>query len=306
MRSQTVIVSILGGLGNQMFQAAAGMAFAERIGGRLLIDTGLLRDHAAGRHFVNRHFDLNLFATDYPEVPLRWRLRHNGHGLGFCGKISSKLWRILSPLNVVRESRFSWQELDSERTDGRPLYLEGLWQSWRYFRGQEASIRDVFKFRHELPESALGLAAQLRSDTAVALHVRRGDYVSNPKDAATLGFIGKPYYQKAVSVACSSISGGPTFFVFSDDLAWCQQNFGWLPGPVTFIDQVICDRRPVHQLDFQLLSQSKRFILSNSTFAWWAAWLAEAQDKLVIAPKAWFRDTSIDSSDLCPPEWNLV
>lgn len=301
-----VVIQLLGGLGNQMFQAAAGLALAERIGGQLFIDTGLLRDHTPGRHSVNRRFDLVLFAREYAEVPIMWRLRHNGHGLGFSGKASSRLLRVLAPLEEVAERRFTWQELELKRASARPLYLQGLWQSWRYFAGQEASIREAFKFNQELPEAALPLAVQIRSDKAVALHVRRGDYVTNPKDAAILGFIGLEYYQRAIAKVCSSIDGNPQFFVFSDDLEWCRANFYWLPGQVSYVKQKSAGGRPVHHLDFQLLSQANRFVLSNSTFAWWAAWLAQSQDKHIVAPKAWFRDTSIDSSDLCPPEWVLV
>lgn len=306
MRPKNIIVLVLGGLGNQMFQVAAGLALAERIGGQLFIDTGLLRDHTPGRHSVNRLFDLDLFAGEFVEASLRWRLRHNAHGLGLGWKVASRLLRVLVPLEVAGGSNFAWQAIDPEITSLRPFYLDGLWQSWRYFEGQETCIRNAFKFRQELSPDAHTLAIQLNSNSAVAIHVRRGDYVSNPKDAATMGFVGLEYYRRAVEVACHSMDTQPRFFVFSDDLDWCRANFGSLPGPVTYVEQKTSGGTPVHQLDFQLLSQARRFILSNSTFAWWAAWLAEAQDKQVIAPKAWFRDTSIDSSDLCPPEWTLV
>ena len=296
----------MGGLGNQMFQVAAALALVQQVDGRLLIDTGLLLDHGSGRHAMNRPFDLDLFAAVFFEAPLRWRIRHNGHGLGFGAKAASRFLRKVAPLEVVGERSFAWQAIDPDVAKARPLYLQGLWQSWRYFASEEGLIREAFRFRQELPAKTLPLLERLRGDSAVALHVRRGDYVSNPKDAATLGFIGSEYYQRAVAAACGSMDAEPTFFIFSDDLDWCRENLAWLPGEVTFVDQRACEGRPIHQLDFQLLAQAKRFIISNSTFAWWAAWLAEAEDKQVIAPQDWFRDRSIDSSDLCPAEWILV
>lgn len=301
-----LVVGLLGGLGNQLFQVALGLALSQQFERPLFIDTGLLRDHTPGRHAMNRLFDLDLFAMDLAEAPLRWRLRHNAHGRGPGWKVVSRVLRKVAPLEVLVECGFSWKEITADATGSRPLYLQGLWQSWCYFAGAEGFIRDAFRFRQELPAETLPLVERLRGDSAVALHVRRGDYVSNPKDAATLGFIGSEYYQRAVSVACSAMGANPTFFIFSDDLDWCRENFGWLPGAVIFVDQTSCEGRPIHQLDFQLLAQAKRFIISNSTFAWWAAWLAEAVDKQVIAPQDWFRDRSIDSSDLCPPEWILV
>jgi hypothetical protein len=304
--SKHVIVQLLGGLGNQMFQYAAGSALAERLGRRVLIDTGLLRDHALGRHSVNRPFDLDLFSQECIEAPRLSRLRHNAHGLGLGWRSISRVLRVIAPLEIPSERFIAWKNFVKDENFSRPIYLEGLWQSWRYFAGYEQSIRNAFEFRQELPPGAHALVAQLNRDSAVAIHVRRGDYVSNPKDAATMGFVGLEYYSRAVEVACSSMAAPPHFFIFSDDLDWCRINFGWLPGPVSYVEQNGFVGRPIHHLDFQLLSQARRFILSNSTFAWWAAWLAEPPDKQVLAPKAWFRDTSIDSSDLCPPEWILL
>lgn len=303
--SKTIVVPLLGGLGNQMFQAAAGLALREQAGGRLYVDTGLLRDHRPGRHAVNRPYDLRLFAEEFAEAPLRWKLRHNAHGRGFCLKVISRLWRRMMPVEIAQENGFRWQPIDPNEAGSAPLYVQGLRQSWRYFSDHEDCVRKAFRFRRELPEDLLPLAEQLAGGSSIAIHVRRGDYVHNPKDAATLGFIGIEYYRRAVSALKEHINGNIRFFVFSDDMDWCKKNFEWLPGPVSYMELTSGDR-PGHHLDFQLLSHAKRFIVSNSTFAWWAAWLSHASGKIVVAPKKWFRDPAIDSSDLCPPEWILV
>jgi hypothetical protein len=305
MGRSAVITQLLGGLGNQMFQYALGFRLARDFGMDLLVDTSVLEDHSARRGSVKRVFDLDLFSLSCVKASPTERWRYNAHGLPFAVRVSRRVLKPFLGGDLVVEPGFRFQpDLLARRRP--PKYIAGLWQSWRYLTGREEEIRKEFTFREAFAPESIDLVERLRLDSSVAIHVRRGDYVTNPVDAATLGFVGSDYYRRAVDAAVPGSSGGKEFFVFSDEIEWCRANVDWLPGPVTFVDSSRQKDRAAHHLDFQLMAQARNFILSNSTFAWWAAWLSSATDKRVIAPMRWFNDPSLDSSDLCPPEWILV
>jgi hypothetical protein len=305
MLKRDVIVQLLGGLGNQMFQYATGLRIASDFGVRVKIDTSILLDHSPGTHQVHRNFDLGLFSLSpsFPSPSERWV--HNAHGLPAPVRAIRRALSACTHGKRLIESSYRFHpEILTLETP--PRYISGLWQSWKYFKGRETEIRREFSFRHEIPKPFLEVGNALRRKSSVSIHVRRGDYVTNPVDAATLGFVGLEYYQRAVAIALPELDAKAKFYLFSDDLEWCRENFDWLPGEVTFVDSRTQSELPSHHLDFQLLSQSSNFILSNSTFAWWAAWLSPSVEKFVIAPKKWFQDPTIDSTDLCPPTWTLV
>lgn len=305
MSERGPIVQLLGGLGNQMFQYALGFRLARDFGVDLRIDTSVLEDHSARGNGVKRSFDLDLFSLKAVRASPMERWVYNAHGLPVAVRGARRLLKPFTRHNTVVEQSFRFQP-DLLRRSRPPGYIAGLWQSWKYLAGREDEIRKEFAFRESLPPSVFSLKDLLRLRSTVAIHVRRGDYVTNPEDAATLGFAGIDYYKRAVDAAGSGIGGWKDFLVFSDEIEWCRSRFDWLPGRVTFVDSSRQGERAAHHLDFQLMSHAGNFIISNSTFAWWAAWLSRASDKVIIAPRQWFKDPALDSSDLCPPEWILV
>ena len=136
---------------------------------------------------------------------------------------------------------------------------------------------------------------------AVSLHIRRGDYVSNPVTNNYHGTCSLAYYKKAVLLLKEKIEN-PSFFIFSDDLLWARENLDFI-NDMTFIDldKSIPDHEEMH-----LMSQCKHNIIANSSFSWWGAWLNENSDKIVIAPKKWFSDNTINTEDLIPAKWMRI
>ena len=118
----------------------------------------------------------------------------------------------------------------------------------------------------------------------MAVHVRHGDYLS-PQNRNTYVCLPFNYYQKAISYLEEKIEN-LTIYVFSDDINWCKQQFQFTKN-VVFIDESISNSA---QVDFELMRNCKHFVIANSTFSWWPAWLAANHDKIVIAPKTWFYD----------------
>jgi len=179
-----------------------------------------------------------------------------------------------------------------------PSYLVGYWQSDKYFWGYEEVIRSDFSFSRELSESNLAVLSSIESCNSVSLHVRRGDYISNPKASAYHGICGLDYYARAIEYVCSRESD-PIFYVFSDDLIWCRENLEF-EGQVIFVEGNVGGQSFV---DMQLMSNCKHNILANSSFSWWAAWLNKNGGKCVVAPDIWNASRGSVSDDLMPFSW---
>jgi hypothetical protein len=277
-----VVVELSDGLGNQMFQYAMGRALSLRRGDRLVLFTG---------RFVppqKRQFGLGAFAI--------------------AGDVDGDLECLEA--NVVWNVReLAFVVADEVITTTCPnLILTGYWQSERYFSDAASTIRLDFAFREPIASEHFTIAHEIARTNSVCIHVRRGDYM-RPDDR--MGFLGLGYYSIAVR-AIQGMVPQPTFYVFSDDIAWCRAQLS-LPTPHRFI-------APDHRTrdagiaDLQLMATCKHFIIANSTYSWWGAWLGNHEQKVVIAPVRWFRDeplaitrgpgnTRLTSVDLIPSRW---
>ena len=130
------------------------------------------------------------------------------------------------------------------------------------------------------------------------MHVRRGDYVSDLKASNMLGALSLDYYHNAAQYVAARVAN-PTFFVFTDDPVWAKEHIR-IDHPVIF---VMHNRSNKAYLDMHLMSICRHNIIANSTFSWWGAWLNRNADKIIVAPRTWYRDTSYDTTDLIPEAW---
>jgi hypothetical protein len=300
---RTIITQLLGGLGNQMFQYAIGRRLAHDHALELKVDVSILTDHTPGRHLVNRDYDLDIFALEVPFASKHERRWFNPHGLSNFEKLLFRLRRSVAAPDLYIEKSFRFDEALVSRPVA-PMYLSGSWQSYKYVDPiRELLLRD-FAFRHEVPDDALHLATALRHPASVCVNVRRTDFVSVPGNAALMGFVGLDYYWKAVDAISARIGAAARYFVFSDDLEWCRNELRWLPNDPVFVDHAFAGPKFSHYL--HLMTQASHFVIPNSTFGWWAAWLSVNADKAVVAPRNWFHDKTLDATDLCPPDWLLI
>lgn len=288
-----LIVNIIGGLGNQMFQYAAARALALEKGTSCSLDVSDFANYKLHQGFeLQRVFGCSLPSASSAEV---WAI---------LGWQSSPLMRRLlaKPAmsafrrrGLVIEPHFNyWQGLKEVPEDS---YLIGYWQSERYFRDVAQTIRDDFTFRNPMSALNAGLAEQIRQVNAVSLHVRRGDYVKNPKTTATHGLCSLEYYRSAIRHVAERVER-PNFFVFSDDAPWVRENLA-TNHPCVYVDH---NQGAQSYNDMRLMSMCKHHIIANSSFSWWGAWLNPSDAKIVVAPKQWFANGN-DASDLIPPEW---
>lgn len=289
-----VIARIIGGLGNQLFCYAAARRLALFSNAELVLDdrSGFIRDRRYHRHYQLDHFS----------IPCR----------------KSTALERLEPFSLVRrylKRRWNQQRpfsqrayIQQERIDFDPrllqvkpqgaLYLEGYWQSEDYFKDVEAIIRQDLRIQPPTDTLNQAMAERIRAHAAVAVHVRffdqpqAGDFNNAPRD----------YYQRAIAEMERRVPGA-YYYVFSDQP---EAAYGRVPlpaGRVTTVDHNRGDA--MAYADLWLMSQCQHFIIANSTFSWWGAWLAPSLGKHIIAPGFVKKDgiMSWGFKGLLPNDW---
>lgn len=179
-----------------------------------------------------------------------------------------------------------------------PCYFKGYWQSARYFKDGDQTIRDLFAFRPFLSDRNHEIARTMGAVNSVSLHVRRGDYADNFMNLLKHGLCPLNYYEAAIQYITKHVKN-PLFFIFSDDIDWVRENLK-VKSDIHFIDH---NRGMESYNDMRLMSLCKHHIIANSSFSWWSAWLNPDKEKIVIAPQRWFANYPVRTSDLIPRRW---
>jgi len=288
-----VITHILGGLGNQMFQYAAARSFSIQNKEELLLDLrGFENYRLHSGYQLNTVFNIDPAVASPEEISkmIGWRDKKYIKKL-----LKLKTFSFARGQNLVIEPQFNfWKNLFSCQPNS---YLYGYWQSEKYFKLIERIIRHDFRFRDSLDLKNSNLQMNMLKNNSISLHIRRGDYVSNTKNAAIMNYCGLDYYERAIKYLVARLNN-PIFYIFSDDIEWVRNNIR-LQYSHEFIDN---NSGKDGYKDMQLMSSCKHHVIANSTFSWWGAWLNSSPDKIVIAPKKWFIN-QINDVDLVPESW---
>jgi hypothetical protein len=288
---KAVLVHLLGGLGNQMFQYAAARAVAERCKAPLVLDASWLTDPAQ-RPFALRPFHIK--AEVLQPAPFR-------------SPLSLALWRFSRRLNrrfaprrlgvpIHREKSFRYD--DSVQSCRAPVYMYGYFQSEKYFADCRDVIFDDFQIPSPPGPAARRLLDRIQASDAVCVHIRRGDYVTDPAVHAFHGLCALDYYRRGLDEVTRHLAR-PECFVFSDDPVWAREHLK-LSAPMTIVD--IHGPNEAHE-DLRLMAACHSYVIANSSLSWWGAWLGRRSGKRVVAPRQWFRSASRDASDLIPDHW---
>lgn len=287
-----IIPRMIGGIGNQLFiyAAARRLALKNSVGLKLDITSGYKND------FYARKFSLSNFN-------IKAEIASEFESYGSCfGRVRKGISRTIAKTQPFEKRNYIVEE-DSHHFDERLLnlkidrkvYMEGYWQSEKYFKDVESVIRDDLKIIAECSAKSKEFAQVISRCNAVSLHARRLHGVGNikagtPKDSVVS--LGIEYYKKAIKSIAEKVDN-PHFFCFSDFPGWLEGNLN-IDYPMTFITHNWGDEQD-HEAksyeDLWLMSQCKHHILANSSFSWWGAWLSRNQEKIVICPD--------------PEKWNL-
>jgi hypothetical protein len=281
-----IITKIFGGLGNQMFQYAAGRALSVRCDTLLKLNTSYYRKE----DIFKRKFGLNVFnIVGELDSQVDLGVSQNGHMFRLIEKFKPYFKR-----KIVNEQSFAYDINFNKIRNG--ACLNGYWQSEKYFKSIESTIRN--EFTPKLISSEMSeLIAEIESGNSIAVHVRRADYINFKHVNDFHGTCSVGYYHTALNIVSSQVIS-PHYYIFSDDQEWATQNLT-MTGPATMVSAL--GFKDWEELI--LMSKCRHNIIANSTFSWWGAWLNDSPNKIVVAPKKWFNDGSVSTVDLTPNSW---
>ena len=278
-----------------MFQYAAGFALARQNGSALTLDTSAF-ERGARRRETLRELGLRDFRISASVLSLsEANRRRNPYG------IVSKTFRLAAK-KILRQYYVDWHpEVMRRRGDA---YLEGYFQSARYFSSVDRELRDEFVLAEPLAAEIAQVQKKIltMSGSTVSLHARRGDYVANARNFAALNLCTPEYYSRAVE-HLRSMATDLRLVVFSDDIDWVLANI--VEAKDAFVVSTRSDAgkslRPSQEM--MLMASCRHHIISNSTFSWWGAYLNSAPGKIVIAPDRWTNGSEFDHANILPSGW---
>ena len=302
-----IITSLTGGLGNQMFQYAAGLALAERRRTVLKLDVSWFREdpvyEAHNRYALSCLNITEQFATQDELDRVRGvrltRTERWSVSLAQALRFRRYASRHAAPANWHQPPTFAFYPQFFDQPDN--TYLNGMFKSEKFFSSVANLVRLHFSVRYPPQPAVEALAKQIRSSPSAAVHFRRGDYTRNASFAREIGVLDLAYYRRAVRLLREH-SPDATLYIFSDDIEAVAREFT-PSGPHVFVRCV----EHWHPWDkIRLMSLCDHIAIANSTFSWWAAWLNPSPDKLVIAPDPWMANSPHDCSDIVPASWTRI
>lgn len=275
-----IVIKLLGGLGNQLFQYALGRSKSEQNSDVLLLD---LRDYAVNKE---RNYELESY-------PIKAVVCNNDliQSIYEDNSLLKKVLRI-NKWKIYSEGKpYFDPRLASLKGN---MYLSGYWNSYKYFTDKRKILLKelVPKNSKQINEKVKILS--LNKNDSVSIHVRRGDYVSNPVANAKHGLLSEKYYKDAFECLSSKYKK-LNYFIFSDDSSWARNHLTFIPNQT-----IIPTSTAVEELYMQNLCT--HHIIANSTFSWWGAWLSD-KEGTTICPQLWSNDRRVKLEDLYPPNW---
>lgn len=290
-----------GGLGNQMFQYAYARYVQQKF-------DGILQLNMAGFRKDKREYSLENFSIP-KEVTVYSRRLQQIDILFFKmkrkliyfvyrkqGKYPPALYQSCTKSGIFSAiGGYKYYPCANE-CHSKKIYVYGLFQSADYFEPIKNTIRKEFQVRTPVMEKNKKIFLEISSVNSVCVHIRRGDYLESPWKEK-LNLCTEHYYKKAMALM-EKKREHPVFYIFSntpEDMDWIRKNYQF-EKPVIYVNQENPDFE-----ELRLMYSCRHFILSNSSFSWWAQFLGRAEDKLVIAPDEWIHGE--EHEDIFMKEW---
>lgn len=278
-----LIIKLKGGLGNQLFQYGFGRLLAEQRNEQLKLDISAL---GKGKD-TKRNFDLTKFNIQADLATLDDLEKYTPSP--YIRFIKQKIFRQFN-IGYVPSLLSS-----------KKHYFEGYFQSYKYLDPIRDKLVTEITLKKPLDNYYQNISNQIIANQSVAIHIRRGDFANNQKIRSIHQTIDINYYQQALDLIKNKLSN-PVYFVFSDDIAWAQKNL--ITNKPTIYVAAEKNSDPAQELI--LMSQCQHQIIANSTFSWWAAYINQNQNKIVISPKKWNNKYQKHYRDLLPKNWQII
>ena len=293
-----IIVNLKGGLGNQMFQFATGYCLSKRNSVSLVFDNRLMEQYKINPPPRNpsRNFDLDIFGikektaskSDLLKVlqfPKNYRIR----------KLIASILNFFNVLVYVEKTRLLDKRIN--KCKKKNLYLDGHWQVEDYFKDYRDELLKIFNFENlKNIENNINFIKRISSLNSICVNVRRTDFINNPEH----NVIDIEYYKNAINKFKELKGEDLEIFIFSDDLNWCKEKFSFFKK-TNYIEHSNAGNKFYNYL--YLMTNFTNFIIPNSSFAWWGAWLSQKNDKTIIAPRKWSGLVPENMYEIVPKNW---
>ncbi len=279
-----ITVNIKDGLGNQMFQFATAYALAKKNNTKIICDLRHLEEYGDKNSnrpdgYVVREFCLDIFNINPSKLNFFDKLITFQFNKKYTTRFFfSKILNIISPFNFLERSRKINNKLI--KSNSKVLYIDGYWQSEAYFKNYREDLLKIFNFDDLVDEKKnIDLIKKIDFSHDVCINIRRTDHLNSKE----LNVITLDYYNKSINHFLKENSNRK-FYIFSDDIKWSKNQFS-NKEKFKIIEHSYAGKSFKNYL--YLMSKFKNFIIPNSTFAWWGAWLSKQDNKIVIVPKKW-------------------
>jgi hypothetical protein len=301
-----IIINLMGGLGNQMFQYAAAKQLSIIHNTTLKIDASNFKKLTANKDHI---FQLDCFRitaqqaskeeiNEYKTSRSRFRSIIDSIGRTFVHHTNGKKRDLLYEEPDGSALKHDFLKLGPDR------YLIGYFNSYKYFNAIRDILINEYTPKNDISAPAQEIIKQIENTNSVSVHIRRGDYISDPDVHKCIeGIITDHYYHNAVDYFSQRLNT-PHFYIFSDDMGWVMKNLR-IPVRVTCVD-INPPQRGFE--DLWIMSKCKHNITAGgSTFSWWAAYLNHYADKIVVRTDKISNDIKYNHpDDYFPPEWQTV
>jgi hypothetical protein len=284
----------MGGLGNQMFQYAAGRRLSHVHNAELKLDISSFnsKNFRTSRHYELKPLNIIGTVAEGKDVPPQLQ----GRGTGIMRWLHVGRGVTQTGLRHIQEAHYHFDPAVLQLPDG--VYLEGYWQSEKYFSDVSELIRSDFTIRGKPDGRNAALLEEIAGCNAVSVHVRRGDYLYDEAVKAVHPVCEMDYYGRALEYIAERVTS-PVLYIFSDETEWVKSHFKF-PFPTIIVDHNGVDKG---YEDMRLMRHCAHHVIANSSFSWWGAWLNSNPNKIVVAPERWFGSSQWDTKDLIPEAW---
>lgn len=284
-----VIIKFQGGLGNQMFQYALYRKLQ-------LSGKAVFADVSRYHQENERNWDLCKFGLKVMEADADDIKRLNDCQRDFISRVRRKIWVKRSCYKEKENGRFFPEVLKNDN-----VYLDGYWQTEKYFsdiRGQIINDFSFFDFGTDSEKIYENLIDDA-GDHSVSIHIRRGDYCNHIMAPIYGGICTLDYYKCAIQFIMERVEN-PVFFVFSNDIQWVKDNLKGIR--CTYVEG---NKEETGIIDLKLMSKCRHHILANSSFSWWGAYLSTTGcEQFNIAPDTWMNN--LETPDIWCQNWIKV
>ena len=276
-----IIIRLKGGLGNQLFQYTFGRLLAIKNGGEVKYK------FFGNKEDIQREYKLGYFNTKI-NIATDEEFKKTRYPFGKISEIIEFL-----KIKILRQFNMGYVPKLLDKKNG---YFEGYWQNHKYLEPIRKELLEELSLKNPDSIKKYDILSKIENTNSVCVNVRRGDYFGNKKNIAEYVTFGPEYYQDAFKLIKEKITN-PNLFIFSDDIEWCKKNI------ITDIPSVFCDSKISDYESLVIATKCKHNIITNSSFAFWIAWLNQNPYKIVMAPKKWNNRYQKEYQDLLPLEW---